>query len=126
MLCTLQSHARYLFREDGFARHSIDQRARGFSPFFASLWYWSRRWPAAAHGQAGQRPRVVARHTLVMTNRPNIVRLTLDEALHRVGQSAQVGFESSSQAIRTLAACFRPGSFPRAACAAVAGRRRGQ
>lgn len=48
--------------------------------------------------------RVVARHMLVTTNRPNIVRLTLDDALHRAGQSAQVGFETSSHiAIRTLA-----------------------
>jgi LysR family nitrogen assimilation transcriptional regulator len=49
--------------------------------------------------------RVVARHSLVTTFRPNIIRLTLDDAMLRAGQAAEVSFETSSHtAIRILAA----------------------
>lgn len=47
---------------------------------------------------------VVARHKLITPNRPNVVRLTLDEVLHREGLSPQIGMESSSHVtIRALA-----------------------
>jgi LysR family transcriptional regulator, nitrogen assimilation regulatory protein len=49
-------------------------------------------------------PGFVARHVLVTSNRPNVIRLTLDDTLHREGLTAHVGFETSSHvAIRTLA-----------------------
>lgn len=49
--------------------------------------------------------RVVARHSLVTTFRPNIIRLTLDDTMHRAGRTAEVSFETSSHtAIRILAA----------------------